>query len=53
MDETGNLTRTTNIVAYSTTDCSGTSDDNGTLFIKVERSSTASSCSYDLSVNVD
>jgi hypothetical protein len=38
----------------STTDCSGTSDVNGTLFIRVERSSSQSStCSYDLSIVVE
>jgi hypothetical protein len=41
-------------VPASTTDCSGTSDVNGTLFIRVERSSSQSStCSYDLSIVVE
>lgn len=53
-DPDGNTVYPTDDVATSTTDCSGTSDDNGMLFIRVERSSSASStCSYDLSITVD
>ncbi len=53
-DASGNTVYPTDPVAASTTDCSGTSDDNGVLFIKVERSSSvSSSCAYDLSVAID
>lgn len=41
-------------VASTTTDCTGTSSDDGTLYIRVERSpSTEVTCSYDLSIDVE
>jgi hypothetical protein len=41
-------------VATTTTDCSGTSSDNGTLYIRVDRSaSTRTTCSYELTINVE
>jgi hypothetical protein len=53
-DANGNTVYASDEVAASTTDCSGTSDDNGTLFIRVERSSSqASTCAYDLSIVVE
>jgi hypothetical protein len=53
-DANGTTVYATDEIAASTTDCSGTSDDNGTLFIRVERSSSqASTCSYDLSIVVE
>jgi hypothetical protein len=53
-DASGTTVYPTDEVAASTTDCSGTSDDNGTLFVRVERtSSQASTCSYDLSIAVE
>jgi hypothetical protein len=53
-DASGTTVYATDEVAASTTDCSGTSDDDGVLFIRVERSSSQSStCSYDLSIAVE
>jgi len=53
-DQNGNTVYPSDVVAVSTTDCSGTSDDDGTLYIRVERSSSSSTaCTYDLSIAVD
>lgn len=53
-DENGNTIFRSDLVAASTTDCSGTSDDDGTLFIRVERStSSASTCAYGVAIAVD
>jgi hypothetical protein len=45
------------VVVRSTTDCSGTSDDNGTVYVRIERASSLdskySSCSYDVTITVD
>lgn len=41
-------------VATTTTDCTGTSADNGNLYIRVERSaSTKATCSYNLSIAIE
>lgn len=40
-------------MASSTTDCSGTSSDDGVLYIRVERTASAGSvCTYDLTIRV-
>ncbi|MDB4944126.1 MAG: hypothetical protein JWP97_3660 [Labilithrix sp.] len=52
-DENGDSTYSSDPVARSTTDCSGTSDDDGTLYIRVDQLPSSTSCSYDLTVQVD
>ena len=53
-DANGTTTYPTEVVAASTSDCSGTSDDDGTVYIRVERSSSSrNACTYDLSIAVD
>ena len=37
----------------TTTDCSGTSDDDGVLYIRVQRRSLSTDCAYELSVKVE
>ena len=51
-DEIGNVSYTNDVIAASTTDCTGTSDDDGMLYIRVEASSP-SKCSYSLTIDVD
>ncbi len=42
------------VAASSTTDCSGTTSDDGTLYIRVDRAASAGkACSYDLTIHVD
>jgi len=54
VDERGNTVISTYDVASLTTDCPGTSDDDGMLYIRVRRASSyAASCSYDLGIDVD
>ena len=52
-DSNGATTLGTGSLATSTTDCSGTSSDNGTLYIRVERNDTFAACSYDLAIDVE
>ena len=53
-DENGNYAGySSDRTERSTTDCSGTTDDNGFLYIRVDRASSYGACSYDLTINVD
>ncbi len=49
----GEIDVSADTMASSTTDCSGTSSDDGDLYIRVERTASAGSvCTYDLSIRV-
>jgi hypothetical protein len=52
-DSLGSTVLDTGRGATTTTDCKGTSDDNGVLYIRVRRRSLATACSYELSVKVE
>lgn len=49
----GSTIMSPDVMASSTTDCSGTSSDDGTLYIRVDRTSSAGkTCTYDLTIDV-